>query len=55
MAFPRSISIGLFLSMGSLVVPLTWNYFVNAAIESGAPMESAKYLLSVITAFLECG
>jgi hypothetical protein len=55
MAFPRSISIALFLSIGSLVVPLTWNYFVNAAIESGAPIESAKYLLSVITAFLECG
>ena len=53
MAFPRPVSIGLFLAIGA-VVPFAWNYLVNATIESGATIESAKYLLSVITAFLEC-
>jgi hypothetical protein len=54
MAFPRSISIALFLSIGVAVL-LVWNHFVNATIESGASFESVRYLLSVVSALWECG
>lgn len=52
-AFPRTVSVGLFLFIGFGVL-FGWNYAMNAGIQDGVTKESIGYLFDVIFRFAHC-